>query len=236
MATFKRVAGNTSYPLTVAGWRDKYLIRGASLAGIPAGQVGYFFDDFADLSRWSVDVGGDAPTAVLLTPGGVVEVGATPGSYGWMEIGWGAEYPSIIKGNGLWYMATRLKLNRILPVGAGQVVLQFTGTGGGLKVGSLGSSLDPGGTKFAMMYEDGHLHPIEYVYSTVDLDLLWHTLEVWCDGSKYYISVDGETPVVKTPTNPAHDYYHLTLDTEPDLAAPVSVQYDKLLLVFPQAS
>lgn len=238
-ASFKRVpagltvAGVTSYPLTVAGWKDKYLIRGASLAGIPAGQVGYFFEDFTDISRWQKISGTANLTAVATLPGGVGELACADSDDVLYQNGNATlGSPTIAQVTGKWYCAGRMRLPQA-PAANGGVMIGLLNTGAGGVRALFGYMHVLSSTKFVSMVVGVGLW---LTLSTISLDTTWHDFELWCDGSRFWLAVDDEEPLEIEVGETISDYLYPFFEVGGGNVIGTTGQFDKYLLVFPQAS
>lgn len=50
-------------------------------------------------------------------------------------------------------------------------------------------------TRYSMRIRSNAVGGQQYITSTVAIDTLWHVLEHWWDGTSFWFSVDGETPI-----------------------------------------
>jgi len=211
-----------------ATWFQKYIIRGKTFSAIPTGQACWFAEDFADIARWYQTGGAAAATAVTTTPGGVVEIAALVGTSAALAPGAAAfGRPTVCDGHGRFYMASRLRVPAGTPAD-GLAIFGITDAGASpVMAGYIGAISV---AKFALAGAGTN------ALSTINLNANWHDIEVWCDATNYYLSVDAETPVVMAPIAPpatqANPYVMVTAGA----AVAVTGQYDKALWVFPQAS
>lgn len=215
-------------------WLDHYLALGIVNAGIPAGTIGYFFEEFTDAARWQKLPGGVAVMAAAITfPGGVVEVAAGAGDV--VEFATGDAVlgiPTLCPGRGHWYLAYRMKL--VAVPGANTIAgLGLDEIGGGGGYVALGCDFTMHPTNWVMVISGGALVSSP---STRAVDTDWHNFECWCDGVNFYLSVDGETPIVNAGAAVAFPGL-MGIDCYIDGgAAGVTPKYDKALYVFPQAA
>jgi hypothetical protein len=77
---------------------------------------------------------------------------------------------------------------------------------------------------------------LELIISSVSIDTGWHDFEAWCDGSTYYLAVDGETPVSYVSAGPPTGGLCVEIGCSAWGALGSTLQIDKLLYVFPQAA
>jgi len=214
-----------------ATWEEKYVARGLSRSGLTVGQAGVFFEEFTDVARWRKIGGVASLTAVTTLCGGVGQialVGADHVAYMPGSVAFGN--PTVGTGLGRWAMAGRMRLP-VAPHGEAVFYAWATLAGGSVGMGYFdGIDLTHGS---AQIYDGAS--PQEYMVSTVVLGNAWHDFELACDSVRYYLSIDDETPIAYTPTNPP------TNPISPRLAVfrtpgGITAQYDKFLCVFPQAA
>jgi hypothetical protein len=212
-------------------WFNKYINRGKSFSGIPAGQACWFAEDFTDISRWQKIMGAASMTAVTTLSGGVAEIapaGADSVDYYNGSVAFGS--PTLFLGNGRFYIAARIQI----PVAFAGAQWEYVGACDPVNSGYLyiGASTVRDINHWIFYVNDGLGHQ-EFVSSTVHIDVGWHDLECWCQGAgPYYFAVDGETPVqIAVPTT------SLVLPLQPELwaANDTTFRMDKVLYVFPQA-
>jgi len=216
-------------------WFSTCLDRGFTRAGLTAGQAGYFFEEFLDIARWQKSGGLANAIAVINTTGGVMQLAIAAGARtaycnGDAVLG----MPRLLLGNGRFYLATRLSIQAGAPADAYVNVGAF-GPGGAGSLAYVGydGAFDAG--HYSAGIRDA-VNPIESVASTVALDIAWHTMEFWCNATNYYLSVDGETPVVLAPTNPPTINLFPWIDVSGGAGVGITVNVDKYLAVFPQAA
>jgi hypothetical protein len=213
-----------------ATWMDKYLRRGVERAGIPDGEVGYFFEEFVDLSNWYKSGGTDI-AAVTSTIGGVCRATLAAGGFTDYRNGdAGLGSPTVLKADGSWYIAARMQINPSTDsdVWAGAGTFE-TDVAENFSIGlhTFGSA-----TKGSLAVHNGS--SVECLLSTVTIGTTWHDYEAWSAGGDYYLSVDGETPVSLTPTTGPTGFHHARLRAVcTDVG--LTISFDKLLYVFPQA-
>jgi hypothetical protein len=213
-----------------ATWFQKYIIRGRTFSAIPAGQACWFAEDFSDIARWHQTAGLAAMTAVTTTLGGVAQIVTDIGpplttavlAPGAAAFG----TPTVCDGHGRFYMASRMRVPTGTPAD-GLAIFGITDGAAPILVGYSGT------TSVAkwMLFGAG-----TSALSTVNLDANWHDIEVWCDATNYYLSVDAETPVVMPPAAAPATQMNPYVQVVSGAAVAVTGQYDKALWIFPQAS
>jgi hypothetical protein len=213
--------------MTAASWRDKYLARGLQRTGIVAGQAGFFFDDFCDLSQWSWVAGGVRPEALTTAVGGVIDINGDTGTMTHYRA-----FAPVIHETLPFYVAGRAAFPAIptqTPYGAA------FGVGSPAIAPYIGMGVNPAGstTKYgAGMVMSGTVS----VLSTIDIDTGFHDFEMWKGtGAGWYFAVDNETPVVGTDPTPTADilapFFVLIAAGGIDTTR---MQLDKYLCLFPQ--
>lgn len=214
-------------------WFSKYLIRGRTRSGITTGEASWFAEDFADISRWQ-QIGGVAPLAAVTTlTGGVGEIAAGLGdnvSYAFGSLAYGS--PSLVYGNGQWYMAFRMKLQAAPPADAMAAFAFESVPGDMIRCGYVPAT----SVGFFSTYQLAAGGGPTGLVSTIAIDDHWHDIEYWSDGSSYYLSVDAETPVHAVFAGPPLAALYNRLINNAGAAAGMTTQFDKYLIVFPQAA
>lgn len=214
-------------------WFSTYLDRGITRSGITAGQAGYFFEEFTDVSRWHETAGGAATFVADVThTGGVANLFPAAADDVSFENGSAAfGSPRIALANGRFYIGARMRLNAGFAADGFATVGIYNGIASRLLVGIF--PITPGVWSLTML---GTGAP-EVIVSSVAVDANWHDFEAWCDSANhYFLSVDGETPVMLTGVNPPGPDASFAAIAASGGSTGLSVDYDKALWVFPQAA
>jgi hypothetical protein len=227
-------AASTSAHNLGATWEEKYVARGLSRSGLTVGQAGVFFEDFTDIARWQQTMGVASLTALTTNAGGVGQIAAGIGDtvdYYPGDAAFGSS--TVVAGRQCWYMAARMKVLAVPgafeaadvslrnPISTDQI--------------SMGCDLNVDITFWSFFGQGDGGGGSDALVSTVALDINWHDLESWSDGTRYYFAVDGEAPLSIVPTAIFNNQLIPSLWVIGD-AAGITPQYDKALWIFPQAA